>query len=270
MLVAKAPGSNVDSGVDQVTEVPTNGAMLPQIVSHSPVSKQKNPYLVDMGVTDVAVLKRSNSEKHKGRVDEISNLSADIFEGNNHFEDPKFSTALSTLPETLERDMHLEKAKLLTKVLGVDEEEMKRNKALLHLGVTNQDAHTAEMLMHSIPEPSNKKEEKITGYTLSQMKRVKAINMLGESEEAIAEETSKALAALGIGHTSHNFYSNLPHFTLPSIIKKRPPAYAAPNISPAIQAAPNSVDERRKAIEGHNSMRNIERSLSRRGMGPNA
>ena len=108
-------------------------------------------------------------------------------------------------------EMHHKQA--INKLLGVDIEEMKRNKALVHLGVSNDDARAAHELMASIPQPSMTKEEKLTGYTLSQMKRIKAIQTLGASEDVIADETAKALAALGIqtGHvqTSSSLFSRL-------------------------------------------------------------
>mmetsp|Transcript_23507 Transcript_23507/g.23714 ORF Transcript_23507/g.23714 Transcript_23507/m.23714 type:complete len:226 (-) Transcript_23507:193-870(-) len=132
----------------------------------------------------------------------------DVMDFYNEQDDyPKPRRRMSSIGDTNDPSA----VKVYNKILGVDEEEMKRNKALVHLGVSNDDAINAHKLMQSIPLPSNRKEERITGYTLSQMKRIKAINTLGASEEAIADETSKALAALGIGHNVNSLHSGF-HF----------------------------------------------------------
>jgi len=84
------------------------------------------------------------------------------------------------------------------KILGVDEDEMKRNKALISLGVTHSDAIEASKLMKSLPTPTFTKEEKLTGYTLTQIKRQKALELLGSTEEVLADDVPKTLSSMGV------------------------------------------------------------------------
>ena len=93
------------------------------------------------------------------------------------------------------------KANVEKAIFGVDETEMKKTKALIRMGVTNEDTEIAERLMATLPKPINHKTEKLTGYRVSQMKRLKAVNFLGSSEEKIAEETAKKLSQLGMHRT---------------------------------------------------------------------
>jgi hypothetical protein len=99
------------------------------------------------------------------------------------------------------------------KILGADEEEIKRYRALKKLGVTNDDYKLADKLFlesngsKSLPPLS--KTEKMTGYLTSQVKRNKAIKILGTSEEGIVEERSRRLSSLGITHTPIKLFPKL-------------------------------------------------------------
>ena len=91
------------------------------------------------------------------------------------------------------------------KVLGVSEEEMKRWSALKRMGLTNDDFEIGcQIMTEGRVEVDNDKEvkkmERLTGYRVSQLKREKAVGVLGTTEEEIEEVKSKRLSSLGMRH----------------------------------------------------------------------
>ena len=74
-----------------------------------------------------------------------------------------------------------------------------RVKALKKIGVSEDDVKTAQRLLATIP-PINygKKVEKVLGYSDAQIKREKAVKVLGTCEQDIELEVSKCLGALGL------------------------------------------------------------------------
>jgi hypothetical protein len=83
------------------------------------------------------------------------------------------------------------------KMLGVTEDEMKRWAALKRLGLGFDDFEKGCEIMSEQAQPENKKEEKLTGYTMQQIKRAKAVNMLGTSEQEVDDDRAKKLSSLG-------------------------------------------------------------------------
>lgn len=113
-------------------------------------------------------------------------------------ETTKLSDSSDTLsPEQQEIERIRAQTALRLKLLGVTEEEMKRWNALKRLGLRNEDFEIGSELLAEQPVPENKKEEKITGYTITQIKRAKAVNILGVTEEAIDEARMIRLSSLG-------------------------------------------------------------------------
>ncbi len=92
------------------------------------------------------------------------------------------------------------KKNVLQSTLGVSEEEMKRNNAYKKLGVTEEDYVKANEVMSSIDKELNiqTKEERIIGYSSAQIKRVKAVNVLGTSEEEIDLTRAKTVGSIGV------------------------------------------------------------------------
>lgn len=95
------------------------------------------------------------------------------------------------------------------KVLGVNEDEMKRWPALKKLGLSDEDYHVGNKIFSEGNNsgkflPPLTKIEKVTGYSTSQVKRTKAVNLLGTTEEHIVEERSRRLSTLGITQRSSN------------------------------------------------------------------
>ena len=96
------------------------------------------------------------------------------------------------------------------KVLGVTAEEMKRWSALKRMGLTNDDFEIGCQIMTEgrVEEDNDKvvkKPEQLTGYRYSQIKREKALGVLGTTEEEIEEVKSKRLSSLGTGHSAPPF-----------------------------------------------------------------
>jgi len=75
-------------------------------------------------------------------------------------------------------------------------------KYLRQLGLSEDNIITARTLFSEAPGlPSKKdckKEEIILGYSLKRVKRKKALKLLGETEDTIELNKSKALASLGV------------------------------------------------------------------------
>ena len=89
----------------------------------------------------------------------------------------------------------MSKGKVLSKLLGVSEEEMKRNNALRKLGASEgivqrsreifKDVHKMELIT---------KDDHVLGASQEQRKRSKGVSkVLGTTEEIIAEERARAL-----------------------------------------------------------------------------
>jgi hypothetical protein len=90
----------------------------------------------------------------------------------------------------------MKKSKVLSKLLGVSEQEMRRNNALRRLGVTEEIVERSkEILKDAEKMVPVTKEDCLLGFTQQQRNRSKAINRLGVSEEEIAEERSRQLGA---------------------------------------------------------------------------
>jgi hypothetical protein len=113
----------------------------------------------------------------------------------------------------LSEDEHTKKHKDPHRILGVDDEEMKRTPAMRKLGITDQDyQEAADILIHSgvvIGQCAstegrsrrNSKTENILGYTQEQQHRSKAVRqILGTSESSIEAERAEELGRVGKGH----------------------------------------------------------------------
>ncbi len=76
---------------------------------------------------------------------------------------------------------------------------MKRNNAYKKLGLTEADYKASQEILQSSAEikPFNSKESKVMGYNEDQIKREKAVALLGTTESEIDEVRMKSLAALG-------------------------------------------------------------------------
>ncbi len=99
---------------------------------------------------------------------------------------------------TTEQDLKFKTAAQRLKLLGVTEEEMKRWNALKRLGLRLEDFDIGCELMSNNPAPENTKEEKLTGYTMAQIKRAKAVNVLGTTEEDVDNDRAMKLSSLGV------------------------------------------------------------------------
>lgn len=91
------------------------------------------------------------------------------------------------------------------KILGVDEEQMKRNIAMKKLGVTEDAYEQAnEILLHNrigVVGPNDEKlhkKEVVLGYHEEQLKREKAVKQLGTSESFMERKRAEDLGAVGL------------------------------------------------------------------------
>jgi len=86
------------------------------------------------------------------------------------------------------------KKKVLSKLLGVSEEEMRRNNALRRLGVTEDIVHRSKEILKDVEKMELvTKEERLLGASQAQRSRSKAVRHLGVNEEIIAEDRSRQL-----------------------------------------------------------------------------
>ena len=91
------------------------------------------------------------------------------------------------------------------KILGVDDEQMKRNPAMKKMGVLDESYDTAnEIIAHSgigvAPADQHlHKQEFVAGYREDQIKREKAVKKLGVSESFMEDQRAQMLGAVGIG-----------------------------------------------------------------------
>src|SRR3546814_13417686 len=84
--------------------------------------------------------------------------------------------------------------------MGITPDIKRRSIALRKMGITEEHFTKGEELMAQAPPPTalNDKVEKITGYSHDQMRRSKAMAVLGTTEEKIDEERAKLLGSLGL------------------------------------------------------------------------
>ena len=93
-----------------------------------------------------------------------------------------------------EMSISMGKKKVLSKLLGVSEEEMRRNNALRRLGVTEDIVYRSKEILKDVEKMELvTKEEKLLGASQAQRSRSKAVRQLGINEEIIAEERSRRL-----------------------------------------------------------------------------
>jgi hypothetical protein len=101
-----------------------------------------------------------------------------------------------------------ESARRRLKLLGVTEDEMKRWTALKKMGLTEEDFRVGCDIMtegatsHDGKHEEVSKSDKLTGYTVSQRRRSKAVNTLGTTEEEIADIRALKLSSLGVHRES--------------------------------------------------------------------
>lgn len=90
----------------------------------------------------------------------------------------------------------MKKSKVLSKLLGVSEEEMRRNNALRRLGVTEEIVDRSREILKDVDNlVLTTKEDCLLGFSQQQRNRSKAVRRLGVSEEDIADERSRQLGA---------------------------------------------------------------------------
>lgn len=77
-----------------------------------------------------------------------------------------------------------------------------REKGLLKLGVSEEDVVIAEALLSQTPPVPRTKAELLLGYSQLQLRRVKALKMLGISEEELEFGIRSDLSSLGFGGIS--------------------------------------------------------------------
>ncbi len=90
---------------------------------------------------------------------------------------------------------------------------MSRNPSIIlkKLGLSEDDLKTSQLLFQEMPPPPpfscerGHKVEVLLGYSVTRLKRSKALKVLGTSEEKIEEENSKNLGALGAGGRRRSF-----------------------------------------------------------------
>lgn len=86
-----------------------------------------------------------------------------------------------------------------------------RSAVLRKLGITEDDVTTSEKLFAQMPPPPplntkfTSKTERILGYSLSRIKREKALRLMGASEEEVDLENAKNLGTLGCGGRRRSF-----------------------------------------------------------------
>ena len=117
---------------------------------------------------------------------------------------PDLAAAPTQLPEGEDYDQNQKKTlgERRLKILGVTEEEMKRWSALKKMGLTNDDFEIGCQIMtegnvEKDEDEGMKKTEKLTGYRTSQLRREKAVVVLGTTEEEIDDVNARKLSALG-------------------------------------------------------------------------
>jgi hypothetical protein len=108
-----------------------------------------------------------------------------------------------------DQDEHSKKHKDPHRILGVNDEEMKRTPAMKKLGITDQEFQEAtDILIHSgvvigagTPPRVISKTENLLGYSEEQQHRSKAVRqILGTSESAIFAERAEELGRVGREH----------------------------------------------------------------------
>jgi hypothetical protein len=106
----------------------------------------------------------------------------------------------------------LASGKVLTKVLGASEGEVKRSTALKRMGVSEADVNEAKYLFSKPSDGSPKnanKQEKMLGVSEDQVKRTKALKMMNTTEDEVEVQRQRQLGELGkeAEHTRNNSLS---------------------------------------------------------------
>ena len=90
------------------------------------------------------------------------------------------------------------------KVFGASSEEMKNWHALQRLGVTQSESEEGTSIVKSNPSShqhdvtDEDKVERLTGFSMAQVKRAKALSTLGTNEEEFGEYRAKQLGSIGM------------------------------------------------------------------------
>jgi hypothetical protein len=143
----------------------------------------------------------SDIADHQSGVNEVIRLRQLIHSYNSA---PHSETNFSAANETelnSDNPATSEHHKDFHKILGVNDEEMKRNVATKKLGVTDADYKKAnEIMLHNpiglLPGPEHK-QDMVLGYTDEQVKRGKAVKQLGTSESFMDRQRAEELGAIG-------------------------------------------------------------------------
>ena len=112
----------------------------------------------------------------------------------------KSSSISEILCDELDEDQHRSENKPL-KFLGTSEGEMKNWSALKRLGVSYSEYELGISIQVSNPAdlPRSGKVERMTGFSTAQMKRSKALSVLGTNEDEVSESRSRRLGSIGRG-----------------------------------------------------------------------
>ena len=94
------------------------------------------------------------------------------------------------------------------KRFGASAEEMKNWSALQRMGLTQSEMELGNSIRMANPSleidtAKASKVEKMTGASMAEMKRAKAVLTLGSSEQEIEESRAKRLGQIGKNNTSH-------------------------------------------------------------------
>ncbi|CAM9164505.1 unnamed protein product [Chrysoparadoxa australica] len=96
-----------------------------------------------------------------------------------------------------------EKGEFIQKLYGLKPEQMARAKALVLMGLDEEDLYIAQKLLNFTDGGKilleHSKEEKLLGYTSGQRSQLKALGKLGITEDTFIEERQKVLDKMGIG-----------------------------------------------------------------------
>lgn len=143
---------------------------------------------------------KATDEKH-------SEDGAVNFDGHEVREGPALSRGTDELLDvkssqemkTPHMSKHYGEEKVLEK-MGITPEIKRRSVALRKMGLTEEHLQKGEELMAQAPPATelNDKVEKITGYSHNQIRRSKAMAVLGTTEEMIDEERSRLVGVLGL------------------------------------------------------------------------
>mmetsp|Transcript_1419 Transcript_1419/g.2519 ORF Transcript_1419/g.2519 Transcript_1419/m.2519 type:complete len:150 (+) Transcript_1419:29-478(+) len=89
--------------------------------------------------------------------------------------------------------------RLRMKIFGTSSEEMKNWSALQRLGITYAEFERGNAIVASTPPcfSRGEKTERLTGYSMTQIKRAKALSVLGTTEDEIYDLRAKKLGKIG-------------------------------------------------------------------------